>query len=67
MKRYGNLYKEICSMENLRRAHQNAKKGKGWLKHCDSYRLQGKYIAPIQAETDRYYQEVILQKSRKAA
>lgn len=30
MKRYGNLYKEICSMENLRRAHQNAKKGKGW-------------------------------------
>lgn len=30
MKRVGNLYKEICSMDNLRKAHQNAKKGKGW-------------------------------------
>lgn len=30
MKRYGNLYEQICSMDNLRKAHQNAKKGKGW-------------------------------------
>ena len=37
---------------------------KGWLKHCDSYRLQPKYIAPVQADADRYYQEVI---QRKAA
>ena len=50
-------YSEWCSVNSY----------KGWLQHCDSYRLQGKYIAPIQAETDRYYQEVILQKSRKAA
>lgn len=30
MKRYGNLYEKICSMENLERAYKNAKKGKGW-------------------------------------
>lgn len=32
---------------------------KGWLKHCDSYRLQQKYLAPIQADADRYYNEII--------
>ena len=32
MKRYGNLYQIICSKENLRLAHQNARKGKGWYK-----------------------------------
>ena len=30
MKRYGNLYEKICSMENLELAYKNAKKGKGW-------------------------------------
>lgn len=30
MKRHGNLYGKICSMENLELAFQNAKKGKGW-------------------------------------
>ena len=30
MKRYGNLYEKICDIENLRKAHKNAKKGKGW-------------------------------------
>lgn len=30
MKRYGNLFDKICSMENLELAYQNAKKGKGW-------------------------------------
>ncbi|MDD3049768.1 MAG: hypothetical protein PHR06_01330 [Candidatus Cloacimonetes bacterium] len=30
MKRYGNLYEKIYSMDNLRSAHKNAKKGKGW-------------------------------------
>ena len=30
MKRYGNLYEQIYSMDNLLKAHQNAKKGKGW-------------------------------------
>lgn len=28
MKRYGNLYEKICSIENLTLAHQNARKGK---------------------------------------
>ena len=32
MKRYGNLYEKICDIENLRKAHKNAKKGKGWYK-----------------------------------
>ena len=30
MKRIGYLYEKICSMENLRLAHKNASKGKGW-------------------------------------
>ena len=32
MKRVGNLYEKICDIENLRKAHQNASKGKGWYK-----------------------------------
>ena len=28
MKRYGNLYPQICSMENIQKAHLNARKGK---------------------------------------
>lgn len=32
MKRYGNLYEKIYNMGNLRLAHKNAKKGKGWYK-----------------------------------
>lgn len=30
MKRYGNLYEKICSMDNLKLAHKHARKGKGW-------------------------------------
>lgn len=30
LKRYGNLYEKICSMENLELAFLHAKKGKGW-------------------------------------
>ena len=52
-------YSEWCSVNSY----------KGWLKHCDSYRLRKKYIAPIQEDTDRYYREVIKTKKfeRKAA
>lgn len=32
MKRYGNLYEKILDLENLKLAHRNAKKGKGWYK-----------------------------------
>ena len=46
-------YSEWCSVNSY----------KGWLKHCDSYRLQEKYVLPIQEATDRYYIEVI--KSKK--
>ena len=49
-------YSEWCSVNSY----------KGWLKHCDSYRLQKKYLAPIQPDADRYYLEVIKSK-RKAA
>lgn len=30
MKRVGNLYEKICSMDNLKLAHKNARKGKAW-------------------------------------
>lgn len=32
MKRIGYLYEKICDMDNLRKAHKNARKGKGWYK-----------------------------------
>ena len=30
MKRIGYLYDKVCSMQNLKLAHKNARKGKGW-------------------------------------
>lgn len=45
-------YSEWCSVNSY----------KGWLKHCDSYRLQNKYVAPIQKDVDRYYNEIIKQR-----
>ena len=125
MKRYGNLYEKICDMDNLRLAHCNAKKGKGWykevrkvdenpdkylkelhdllvnktyhtseyeifyktengkrrkvesgemmnysewcsinsykgwLKHCNSFRLSRKYIEPLKSYADAYYESQI--------
>jgi hypothetical protein len=50
-------YSEWCSINSY----------KGWLKHCDSYRLQQKYYAPIKADADRYYNEVIKPTKRKVA
>ena len=44
MKRYGNLYEQIYSMDNLRKAHQNARKGKGWYEE-------------VKAVYDKYYQD----------
>lgn len=32
MKRFGNLYEKVYDMENLKLAHKNARKGKGWYK-----------------------------------
>lgn len=45
-------YSEWCSINSY----------KGWLKHCDSYRLSEKYIEPIQPYADRYYKEHIKKK-----
>lgn len=44
MKRYGNLYEQICSMDNLQRAHQNARKGKGWYEE----------VKAVDADTEGY-------------
>lgn len=38
---------------------------KGWLKWCDGFRLIQKYIVPIQAALDDYYDNVILENSKK--
>lgn len=48
MKRYGNLYKQICSMDNLRKAHKNARKGKGWYEE----------VKMIDANLDFYLKEL---------
>lgn len=48
MKRYGDLYEKICSLDNLRLAHQNAKKGKGWYQE----------VKMIDKDPDRWLKEV---------
>lgn len=48
-------YSDWCSINSY----------KGWLIHCNSYRLLQKYIVPIQKYADDYYQQKI--KIRKAA
>ncbi len=48
-------YSEWCSINSY----------KGWLKHCDSYRLAEKYIVPIQPYADRYYKDHIKKKGGK--
>lgn len=39
-------YSEWCSINSY----------KGWLIHCDSHRLEEKYIVPLQPYADRYYE-----------
>ena len=48
MKRVGNLYPEICSIENLRLAHRNARRGKGRYKE----------VVMVDADEDRYLLEL---------
>lgn len=45
-------YSEWCSINSY----------KGWLMHCDSYRLSEKYIKPIQSYADDYYLQNIYKK-----
>ena len=37
----------------------------GWLKHCDSFRLQQKYVVPLLPYADEYYTHNIKPKSKK--
>ena len=48
-------YSEWCSINSY----------KGWLKHCDSYRLSEKYIVPIQSYADEYYKKHIKAKKKR--
>lgn len=49
MKRIGNLYEKICSMDNLKLAHQHAKKGKGWYQEVRKIdRNPDKYLKELQ-------------------
>lgn len=45
-------YSEWCSINSY----------KGWLKHCDSYRLQMKYLQPLESYAEKYYLENIKKK-----
>jgi RNA-directed DNA polymerase len=45
MKRYGNLYQKVCSLENIRLAHKNAKKGKG---HYSEVKM-------VEADPEKYF------------
>ena len=56
MKRYGNLFARIYDMENLKLAHQNAKKGKGWYKE----------VKMVDADPEKYLtmlQEMLINKT----
>lgn len=79
MKRVGNLYSKICDMENLKLAHQNARKGKGWYQEVkmvdedpEKYlgqlqeMLSKKYIEPLEPYAKAYY-EYQFKKGGKAA
>lgn len=48
MKRHGNLFEKVCSIENLWQAHKNAKKGKGWYKE----------VKEIEKDPDKYLYEL---------
>lgn len=48
MKRIGNLYEKIYDIENLRLAHHNARKGKGWYKE----------VKMVNADEDKYLYEI---------
>jgi Reverse transcriptase (RNA-dependent DNA polymerase). len=60
MKRYGNLYSKICDMNNLRLAHKNARKGKGWYKE----------VKMVDADEEHYLkllQEMLINKIYKTS
>lgn len=48
MKRYDHLYEKIYDLENLREAHQHAKKGKGWYRE----------VQEIDKDPDKYLKQI---------
>lgn len=48
-------YSEWCAINSY----------KGWIKHCDSFRLSEKYIAPVQPYADSYYENHIKKGGKK--
>lgn len=60
MKRFGNLYSKVYDMENLRLAHKNAKRGKGWYQE----------IKEVEADLDNYLlklQQMLINKTYKTS
>ena len=57
MKRYGNLYKQICDMKNLKLAHVKARRGKGHYSEVQKINLDPeKYLDRLQEMlTDKTY------------
>lgn len=55
MKRYGHLYEKIYDMENLKLAHQHAKKGKGWYTE----------VQMIDSDPDKYLKRNTIQRDPK--
>jgi RNA-directed DNA polymerase len=48
MKRIDNLFDKICDMDNLKLAHKNARKGKGWYKE----------VKEVDKNPERYLKEL---------
>ena len=48
MKRYDHLYEKSYDLENLRKAHQHAKKGKGWYRE----------VQEIDKDPDKYLKQI---------
>ena len=60
MKRFGNLYSKIYDIDNLRKAHQNAKKGKGWYEE----------VKQVEADSETYLkrlQEMLINHTYKTS
>lgn len=60
MKRYGGLYEKICDLDNLRIAHRNARKGKGWYKE----------VKMVDSDEEHYLkmlQEMLIKKTYKTS
>ena len=46
MKRFGNIYEKIYDLENIRKAHRNARKGK----------IHYREVKMVDADSEKYFQ-----------